>query len=218
MNNRNIAIDGPAGAGKSTIAKLVAKNLNLTYIDTGAMYRAVTLKAIGLNIDLFDDSAFDFILNTDISFIKSRLFLDKEDVTDAIRDTLVSNNVSKVASHKIVREYLVKLQQNIASSTSVVMDGRDIGFRVLPKAKLKIYLTATIEERAQRRHLDNIKRGIDSKLETITEEIKRRDHLDQNREIDPLRPAKDSIMLDTTSLSIEEVVNHIIELFRKEEQ
>jgi len=180
MNYIQIAIDGPAGAGKSTIAKLIAKNLGYIYIDTGAMYRAITLKAMDLEIDLHDERLFDFVKQTKFEFIDGQLYMDGIDVSHEIRETRVSNHVSLVSSYFSVRNNLVKMQQKMANHHNVVMDGRDIGYKVLPNADFKFFLTASIKKRAERRHLDNLDRQIKSDIYTIEIEIERRDYLDTN--------------------------------------
>jgi len=217
MPHTQIAIDGPAGAGKSTIAKLVASELGFIYIDTGAMYRAITLKALRLKIDLNNEEAFSFIYETNFSFKDGTLFMDGEDVSRAIREDDVSKNVSLVASYISVRKELVNIQQDLADDKDVVMDGRDIGYHVLPNADYKYYLTASIEKRAERRFHDNLSRGIKSDMDTIKEEIRRRDHFDSNREYTPLKKADDAKVIDTSHLAIDEVVGLIIQNVREEE-
>ncbi len=217
MKNIQIAIDGPAGAGKSTIAKLIANNLNYIYIDTGAMYRAITLKAMNLNVDLEDERSFDFVKKTKFKFINTNLFMDGTDVSEEIRETKVSNHVSLVSSYYSVRQDLVRMQQKMAKRHSVVMDGRDIGYKVLPDADYKFFLTASIKQRAQRRHLDNLERKIESDIFTIEIEIERRDYLDTTRVHSPLKSADDAIKIDTSDLTIEEVVALIIKTVREEE-
>ena len=217
MKHIQIAIDGPAGAGKSTIAKLIAKNLNYVYIDTGAMYRAITLKAMNLNIDLEDENLFEFVKKTRFKFIDHKLFMDGIDVSGEIRETKVSNHVSLVSSHLSVRQDLVRMQQKMAKRHSVVMDGRDIGYKVLPDANFKFFLTASINKRAERRHLDNLERKIESDIFTIEIEIERRDYLDTTRKHSPLKAAKDALKVDTSDLNIEEVVALITKTVREEE-
>ena len=217
MPHTQIAIDGPAGAGKSTIAKLVANELGYIYIDTGAMYRAITLKALRLKIDLTDEYAFNFVYETNFSFEDGTLFMDGEDVSKAIREDNVSNNVSLVASYISVRKKLVKMQQKLAEDKNVVMDGRDIGYHVLPGADFKYYLTASIAQRAERRFHDNLSRGIKSDMDTIREEMTKRDHFDSTREHTPLKKPDDAKMIDTSHLAIVEVVKLIIQNVREEE-
>lgn len=213
--NTVIAIDGPAAAGKSTVAKIVAEKLELIYIDTGAMYRALTLKAINREFDLTDEkTVLDLLLHTDIELKNGndgqRVILDGKDVTEEIRFHNVSTNVSYVAKLASVRKEMVKRQQALANNVGVVMDGRDIGTHVLPNAEIKVFLIATVDERAKRRHKENISKGISSNLEQLKMEIQKRDEIDSNRESAPLVKAEDAIELNTTSLSIEEVVEEIL--------
>ncbi len=215
-----IAIDGPAGAGKSTIAKLVAENLSFTYIDTGAMYRAVTHKALEQNIDLDDAVALENMLrNTNITLQPSSngqlVFVDHINVSDAIRSNEVTANVSKVAAYPNIREILVAMQQQLASNGGVVMDGRDIATHVLKEAELKIFMSASVEERARRRYLDNEQRGIQSSVEQLMEEIALRDKLDSEREASPLVQAEDALFLDTTKMTIDESAAAILQLARE---
>lgn len=211
-----IAIDGPAGAGKSTIAKILAKNLNFEYLDTGAMYRAATVKALRLGIDLFDESKYDFIISTTIDFINGDIYLDGENVTSLIRTLEVSNNVSTVCKYKIVRDKMVELQRKISNSKNIVMDGRDIGTVVLPNANLKIFLTATPEVRAMRRMLERQENGTNTQtLEETIKEISDRDYRDSHREISPLAQAHDATVIDSSQLSINEVVERITSLVRE---
>jgi len=216
LNYIQIAIDGPAGAGKSTIAKLIADKLNYTHIDTGSMYRAITLKAIILNIDLADENSYGFVDDTTFKFINNEIYMDGKNVSSEIRGNDVSNNVSLVSSHLYVRERLVKAQYDMAQNFNIVMDGRDIGYNVLPDATYKFFLTASIETRAKRRHMDNLNRGIKSDVERLQKEIKRRDHLDQTRKHSPLKPAEDAEIIDTSDLSIDQVVNLITGKIREE--
>ncbi|SMO42013.1 (d)CMP kinase [Melghirimyces algeriensis] len=214
----SIAIDGPAGSGKSTVARQVAKELGLTYVDTGAMYRAITWKALKQNVDLEDESSVARMSQeTDIQLSSENgvdVWVDGIKVTNDIRTPQVTSNVSLIASQARVREILVDKQREIAQKTGVVMDGRDIGTHVLPKANLKIFLTASIEERAQRRHRELTQRGYSVDWDQLKEEIRLRDEKDSVREHSPLRPAEDAIHLDTTGLSIKEVVQAILNLSR----
>lgn len=215
--NIQIAIDGPAGAGKSTIAKIVAETLGFTYIDTGAMYRAITYKAIQQNIHLDDATQLEALLKkTSIELQPSPqgqlVFLDGENVSEEIRSNEVTSSVSQVAAHANVREIMVASQKALAAKGGVVMDGRDIGTHVLTDAELKIFMSATVEERAKRRFLDNEKRGISSTIEKLIEEIALRDKLDSEREASPLIQAEDAIYLDTTELSIDEAARAILKL------
>lgn len=210
----NVAIDGPAGAGKSTVAKLVADKLNLTYIDTGAMYRAITLKAIEKNTrDL--EEIIDIVKNSDISIEGRKIFLDGRDVTDEIRSKEVSNKVSELAKIPEVRHYMVKLQQNLAKKGNVIMDGRDIATTVLPDAEYKFYLTADLKERAKRRYEEIIKKGQKAKLEQIEQDILKRDLQDSKRSCSPLKVAEDAIIIDTTNMTIDEVAAKIISYIKE---
>ncbi|ADQ04679.1 cytidylate kinase [Caldicellulosiruptor owensensis OL] len=220
MKKINIAIDGPAGAGKSTISKLLASQLGYIHIDTGAMYRAVGLKVLRNNISPHDSIKIVEILNsTDIKIKlvdgKQLVFLDDEDVTEEIRQPEVSMYASDVSKIREVRERLVKMQQELAKQKGVIMDGRDIGTHVLPNAELKIFLTATAEERAKRRFLELKQKGYDVDYYQLLDEIKKRDQNDMTREFAPLRIAEDAIVIDSTSLSIEEVLQKVLELFYK---
>lgn len=208
-----IAVDGPAGAGKSTVSKIVAKKLSYTYIDTGAMYRAVGLKVLarGGNFDenFIVDTARDIDIKLDAA---GKVFLDGADVTQKIRTPEVSKAASDVAKIGFVRQKLTELQREMAIQGSVVMDGRDIGTQVLPNADLKIFLTASVDERARRRFEELKAKGHAAEFNTIREEIILRDKQDSQREIAPLAQAEDAILLDTTALSIDEVVAKILEL------
>lgn len=215
-----IAIDGPAAAGKSTIAKLVAKKLGYTYIDTGAMYRAITYKALQSAADMRSEEEIKKVItHTEIVLQPGEqaqtVLLDGSDVTDAIRSHEVTMNVSAIAAMTSVRELLVAKQQELAAASSVVMDGRDIGTAVLPEAELKIFMTASVEERAERRLLEERQRGMVSDYETLKREIGERDKADSERKISPLKKAEDAITIDTTGKTIEEVTNRIIEYAEK---
>lgn len=206
----SVAIDGPAGAGKSTIAKLVAKEFDLMYINTGAMYRAVALKAEENNIGDKDIDALCSLISTfEMKFENDDLILNGENIQDKITMPEISKIVSKYASIKEVREILVKLQREMSNKFDVIMDGRDIGTVVLKDSKFKFFLTATPEARAERRYKELINRGLDVDYSTILEDIIKRDYIDSNREVDPLKKADDAIEVDTTKLSINEVVKEI---------
>lgn len=193
----------------------MANNLSYIYIDTGAMYRALTLEALNKNVDVNDGQELAKLLSqTKIELIQSNngqnILINKVDVTSEIRSQRVTNQVSYVAKHPEVREEMVIRQQALATKQGVVMDGRDIGTHVLPSAGLKIFLIATVEERAKRRYEENIQKGISTDLEVLKKEIEQRDRLDSNRKVAPLVKADDAIEIDTTSLSIEEVVQRIL--------
>ncbi|MBT2642070.1 (d)CMP kinase [Bacillus sp. ISL-41] len=217
MRRISIAIDGPAAAGKSTVAKIVAEKLTYIYIDTGAMYRALTYKALNKGASLDNEARLIEILNdTSIVLMPGEsgqmVLLDGIEVTNEIRSAEVTNQVSYVAVHEFVRKEMVNRQQQFAVDGGVVMDGRDIGTHVLPNAEVKVFLLASVEERAQRRHAENIQKGFPSDLEKLKEEIAARDKIDSEREVAPLKKAEDAVEIDTTSLSIQDVVEKIMEL------
>ncbi|HEL9597565.1 TPA: (d)CMP kinase [Streptococcus suis] len=217
MKSIQIAIDGPASSGKSTVAKIIAKDLGYTYLDTGAMYRSATYLALTNGVEVTDqDHIVDLLAQNPIRFGRDDdgqqlVFVGEQDVTLPIRDNQVTNNVSAVAALPLVREELVRLQQEIAQAGGIVMDGRDIGTVVLPQAELKIFLIASVEERAMRRFKENTERGIETDLEILKEEIADRDYKDSNRAVSPLKAADDAITFDTTGVSIEGVVKFISE-------
>lgn len=217
MKSIQIAIDGPASSGKSTVAKIIAKDFGYTYLDTGAMYRSATYLALTNGVEVTDQKRIvDLLAQYPIRFGRDDdgqqlVFVGEKDITLPIRDNQVTNNVSAVASLPLVREELVRLQQEIAQAGGIVMDGRDIGTVVLPQAELKIFLIASVEERALRRFKENTERGIETDLETLKEEIAARDYKDSNRAVSPLKAAEDSITFDTTGVSIEGVVKFISE-------
>lgn len=210
----NIAIDGPSAAGKSTVAKAVAARLGLRYLDTGAMYRALTCIVLRSGLDPADEDGIT-ALAADLHFEldeRSQLVLDGEILGEEIRTPAVTANVSLVSSHVRVREAVVAMQQEIALGGGIVMDGRDIGTVVMPQAELKVFLTADAAERARRRWLEMTAKGYTLSREEIEADIRRRDDFDSSRAASPLRPASDSVILDTTSLSLEQVVDAIIAL------
>ncbi len=213
----NIAIDGPASSGKSTVAKLLAKDLGITYLDTGAMYRAITYLALSKKVDLKDETKLQQLAKSaDIKFMTSddgqKVFLNGLDVTQQIRTEVVSQNVSLVSSYKSVREELVRKQQAFITKGGIVMDGRDIGTVVMPNADLKIFMVASVEIRAKRRHLENLERGFKSDYEAIKEQIAKRDEYDQNRANSPLTKADDAILLDSSHMTVPEVIAEIKKL------
>lgn len=211
MLNLQIAIDGPAGSGKSTVAKEIAKRLQITYLDTGAMYRAVTLFALRSQADVSSAQALKAIVDSiELDITPTQLFVGGEDVSDAIRTPEVTRNVSYVSMDGYVRAQMVALQQKIALGKSVIMDGRDIGTTVLPDANYKFFLIADPVERAKRRKLELDAKGFEATIEMLTLEIIERDKLDSERAISPLKRAEDAIELDTTFMSIEEVVQNIV--------
>ncbi len=217
MQPIQIAIDGPSGAGKSTIAKYLSQRLGIMYLDTGAMYRALALKAIRLDIDTRDSERVSSLLHRlDIRITfesgNQKVLLDGEDVTGLIRTDEVSMGASNVSAIPVVRERLVELQQKIASNNGVVMDGRDIGTHVLPNAQVKIFLTASVHERAQRRYQELKNKGLLTKtFKELEEEIEIRDYNDSHREASPLKKAEGAVLLDTSGLTIDQVVEKILE-------
>ena len=215
-----IALDGPAGAGKSTIAKTLAKKLGYVYIDTGAIYRAVTYRALQEGVGLEDGPALAELvgrmsLRLVLSESGQRVFDGEEEVTDVIRTSEVTNNVSFVARQGEVRDALMDLQRDLAKGGAIVMDGRDIGTHVLPEADLKVFMTASVEERARRRHEENLSKGIASDYAQLKQDIALRDRRDSEREVAPLRQAEDAHYLDTTTLSIDGVVEAIEDLMKQ---
>nr|WP_270839782.1 (d)CMP kinase [Peptacetobacter hiranonis] len=206
-----IAVDGPAGAGKSTISKLIAKKLNINYIDTGAMYRAVTYKCLSEGVDVKNEEAvIEVAKRTDIDFRDNNIYLDSKVVNEEIRTREVSANVSDVAKIKEVRYLMVDVQREIGTRNDVILDGRDIGSYVFPNADYKFFLVATPEERGRRRYKELCEKGFEGTLEEIIKDIEKRDEIDSNREFAPLKKADDAIEIDTTGLGIDEVVEAVV--------
>ncbi|HAE92735.1 (d)CMP kinase [Tissierella praeacuta] len=214
--NITIAIDGPAGAGKSTIAKKVAEALSIEYVDTGAMYRALTLKVLRLGVDpLSENNVIDVLKNTSIDFKGNHIYLDDIQVDDKIRDSLINKNVSFVAQIKEVREGMVKIQQGLAKTKSIIMDGRDIGTVVLPNAEFKFFITASVEERASRRYKELVEKGEKGiSYEQVKFDIENRDRIDSTREVAPLVECKDAYRIDTTNKTIEQSVKEVISIVK----
>ena len=205
-----IAIDGPSGAGKSTIAKLVAKKLDLDYIDTGAMYRALGYKMVEENIPMVEDEKLAELLErTDIDFSKGKTMLDGKDVSTLIRNDLISKQASDVSAFASVRKKMVKLQQAMGASKNVIMDGRDICTVVLKDAPYKFFLTATEDIRADRRYKELLAKGQDVTYEKVLEDIKQRDYNDSHRAVTPLKQAEDAVLIDSSNMTIDEVVEKI---------
>ncbi|MFR2011233.1 MAG: (d)CMP kinase [Christensenellales bacterium] len=216
----NIAIDGPAGAGKSTIAKKAAKKLDFIYVDTGAMYRAIALYFIRNGVAADDEKTISekcSDINVSIDYVDGvqQVILNGENVNDYIRTEQVSMMTSSVSKYPAVREKLLNLQRQLATEKNVIMDGRDIGTCVLPDAKTKIFLTASAGERARRRYKEQVERGIECDIKQIEKDIIARDEQDMNREIAPLKQAEDAVLIDSSDMSIEQVVDAIIDVFEK---
>ncbi|HWQ75557.1 MAG TPA: (d)CMP kinase [Syntrophomonas sp.] len=210
-----IAIDGPAGAGKSTVARKLAEKLDYIYIDTGAMYRALTWKAVKSEIDLTDEAAlYKLACNTNLFFDQSgdqqRVFCDNDDVSEAIRSPLINANVSLVAAQPRVRMIMVKKQQDMARMHNVVMDGRDIGEQVLPGADFKFYITASIEERLRRRILEMKSQGFDSDAASVRRQMEERDRMDRERSVGALKILDDAVVINTDFMTIDEVIHKIL--------
>jgi cytidylate kinase len=219
MAKKIIAIDGPAGSGKSTTARLVAKKLGFVYLDTGAMYRAITFKALENGVDVNDENeleelAKNSVITFDIKDGINRIWLDGKDVTEKIREPQVDKNVSYVSMHKKVRKVLVEKQKKMGKETDLVAEGRDTTTVVFPHA-FKVYLDANLEERAKRRFLELKEKGIETTLEEQMAEISRRDKLDSEREASPLLQDKDAVVVDTSHLTIEQQVDRVIQLFKE---
>jgi len=208
-----VAIDGPGGSGKTTVAKLVAKKLGFFYLDTGAIYRALTLKLMKEGVSLNDPLAVSQAIDrTSIEFRDDRVFLDGEDVTLAIRDPEVDRVVSLVAKIPVVREKLLPLQRELVKGRNSVVEGRDMGTVVFPEAEVKVFLTASLSERASRRWRELLSKGKDASLEDVLNDLKRRDDIDSNRDVAPLKVAPDAVIIDTTYKSVDEVVEEVVQL------
>lgn len=217
----NIALDGPAGAGKTTVAGIISKKLSIVNLDTGSMYRSVALKAIKNNIDTKNSQEIsDMLKYTSINIVyedgKQKIILDGKDVSGEIRTPEVSAGASNVAKIEEVRKTLVKLQREIASKNSVIMDGRDIGTHVLPNADFKFFLTATPEERAKRRYLELKEKGYKDTLEEVQEDLNKRDEADINRAISPLKQAEDAYYIDSTDMSVDQVVEKMLSIVERQ--
>lgn len=213
----SVAIDGPAGAGKSTIAKIIGKNFNLMYINTGAMYRAVTVLALRNNISYSDvEKLCTLVDSLEIHFEKDKIIVNDEDLSDKVNMPEISNQVSNYAAVSEIRERLVKMQRKMSEKYDIVMDGRDIGTVVLKDAAFKFYLTAAPENRATRRFKELMDKGIDIKYEKILSDIIERDYIDSHRKVNPLTKAEDAIEIDSSNMTIEEVVAFITECIKKD--
>lgn len=216
----SIAIDGPAGAGKSTIAKNIAKELGFIYVDTGAMYRAMAVYFLDNKVNTDDENAIseackDVTINIVYENNAQQVILNGENITGRLRTEEVGNTASKTAVYADVRKKLVELQQELALTTNVVMDGRDIGTCVLPNATCKIYLTASVETRADRRYKELIEKGVEADIEEIKKDIADRDYRDMNREVSPLKQAEDAVLVDSSNMNISEVTKAIIDEYKK---
>lgn len=217
---KSIAIDGPAGSGKSTVAKEVAKKLGFMYVDTGAIYRTFALFVIRSKVDCTDETTVEEKLKDAIISVKyidgiQHMFLNEEDVTDLIRTEEAGNVASKTSSFKAVRKALFNIQRDIVNTSNIVMDGRDIGTVIIPEADLKVFLTASVEARAKRRYKQLIEKGENPDIEKIKEDIIIRDELDSTREASPLKKAEDAFYLDSSDIDKDEVVDIIIGLFKE---
>lgn len=209
-----IAIDGPAGSGKGTVSKILATKLNYVYIDTGAMYRAIAYMALKNNILDDEEKIVDLAKNSKIEFKNNKVFINNIDVTDNIRTIEVSKITSPISSIVKLREVLVEMQRNMAKNSNIIMEGRDITTVVFPNANVKIYLDANLEERARRRYNEMIEKGISTTYEEVLDNISKRDYNDMHKEVGSLTRVKDSIYIDSTNMSIDDVVNQIIDIVK----
>ncbi len=210
-----IAIDGPSASGKSTIAKILANKLKFMHVDSGQMFRAITVLALNLKINLANEEEYSFLNNLTLSFKNNSIFANGTDLTDATHTPEIDKNVSLVSSLKCVRKFVLNTLTKIIANENVVMDGRDIGTVVMPDADLKVFLTASVETRAERRFLENQMKNIHTPLQEIEEDLRARDFKDSNRKIAPLKQAADAVFLDTSHLTIEEVANQIESLYKE---
>ena len=212
-----IAIDGPAGSGKGTVARGLANRLKFIYLDSGAIYRCVTLESIRRKIDIAENKKIANIVNNiKIEFLQDgKVSLNNEDVTKRIRENDVNDKVSEVAKIKELRDNVEILQREMSEGYNVIMEGRDIGTTVFPNADVKFYLDADIEERARRRYKENVEKGIKSTFEEVLEILQKRDYIDSHRDVSPLRKADDAIVIDSTNLSIDEVINKMEKIVKK---
>jgi cytidylate kinase len=215
MNNFVVAIDGPAGSGKSSISKIVAKKLGFTHLDTGAMYRAVTLEALKRGINLENENEYDFLDDISIIYKNDITYLNGKDVSKEIRTEEVTNNVSTPSKLKVVRDKMVHFQRKSCAEGKVLMDGRDIGTVVLPNADLKVYLTASSRVRAERRYKELTEKGVECDIDVIEKDIIDRDYRDMHRENSPLKQADDAILVDSSDMTITEVADRIISLYKE---
>ncbi len=216
----SVAVDGPASSGKSTVSKKIAEMFNFIYIDTGAMYRALTYGVLKNNIDVNDELLIhQFLVDNPITFQKNNglqlVFLGDEEVTSHLRSDKVNENVSDVSKHAKVRDIMVKQQQDLANNASVIMDGRDIGTVVLPDADIKIYLEASIEERAKRRYLENKEKNDEIELDDIRRSLEKRDYTDMSRVVSPLKKAEDALVIDTTECTREEIIDKVKNIIKQ---